>query len=169
MTRRRPRRGGMSSADELVHAVLNRYGVTTEVRENRIATEWRKLVGPRVAARSWPERVRDGLLYVRVSSSAWLHELSFLEEELVSRINAALGDPPMVNAIRFHLGAHQRSDSNRVANAERRQHRRKLEKRSLPPPATGADLARIEAEAASFVEDPELREAIAEARRLLNK
>src|SRR5262249_14417494 len=68
------RRGTSTRAGELVRAVLTRYGVEGAVREHRLVTEWESIVGPRVAARAWPDGLRHGVLYVRVTNSAWMHE-----------------------------------------------------------------------------------------------
>ncbi len=164
--RRPPRRSRATPAADLLTAVLGRYGIAPEVREERLATEWRRLVGPRVAAHAWPAALRDDTLVVNVESSPWLHELSFLSAKLLDRINQAFGDPPLAAEIRLQLGPVRGPGSQRVARARSRQQRRPLASRPLPEPARGAALEAIEAETAG-VADPELRQAILEARRRL--
>ncbi|MBI2461371.1 MAG: DUF721 domain-containing protein [Candidatus Rokubacteria bacterium] len=54
------------------------------VRHARLAAEWATLVGPAVARHAAPLHLEDGWLHVAVDSSAWLHELSLKEEELLA-------------------------------------------------------------------------------------
>jgi predicted nucleic acid-binding Zn ribbon protein len=61
---------------------------------------WPDVVGPQAAAATEAETVRDGVLFVRTRSSAWSHELSFLRETLVTRLNERIGRP-VIRGIRF--------------------------------------------------------------------
>lgn len=152
----------------LIQDLLAEYNLSDEVRHHRVCTDWLDIVGPRNAARTWPSPIRDGVLWVRVSNSSWLHELSFLRDDIRARVNAHLGDPPLVTEVRLHLGRRQRRDDEdcepRTASRFRVHRRRRL----LPAPATGARLADIDAETAS-IEDEELRAVVREARRRLGQ
>src|SRR5919197_6490889 len=54
---------------------------------------WPDAVGPDIARNAWPARVaRDGTLHVHTSSSAWACELGQLEQTLLERLHAAVGD-----------------------------------------------------------------------------
>lgn len=152
-------------ASDLVGDLLDRNGAKRELREHRIATHWQTIVGPRVGARTLPDGLSKGVLWVRVSSSAWLHELSFLKDELTERVNKSVGDPPLVKEIRFHLGAIRGGINDVLPTVSIR--RPPLAKRPLPAPASGAHLDAINRET-NDVLDPELREIIREARRKLN-
>lgn len=166
--RDKPRAGEEIQVGALIGELLAEYNLSDEVRQHRVCTEWLDIVGPRNAARTWPSPIRDGVLWVRVSNSSWLHELSFLRDDIRARVNAHLGDPPLVNEVRLHLGRrHRRGDEDcEPRTASRfRVHRRR---RHMPPPATGARLAAIEAETAS-IEDDELRAVVREARRRLGQ
>jgi hypothetical protein len=68
-------------------------------------SDWEKIVGPRIADRSSPERLEpDGTLIVRVPASVWAQELSMLSTSVINRIGAfglrvsrlrmTVGDPP---------------------------------------------------------------------------
>jgi len=162
---RYPRRNDASGAGELVRGLLDRHGLAGDVGEERIAVDWARLVGPRIAARSWPAGVRDGALVVRVANSAWLHELSFLEADLLARLRADLGDAFTAQRIRFVVGGPHGEAGAERSGGDRRRPRRPV--RTVTPP-TPADLERIDAETAA-VDDDELREAIREARRRLNR
>lgn len=161
-------RRGIAAAD-LVATVLQRRGVSKEVREHRLLTRWSEVIGEENAARSFPDGLCRGVLWVRVESSAWMHQLSFLRRDLVERANRLLGDPPLVGEVRFHLGPRRPQEipgDDLLARAARLR-RRPARPRQLPEPASGARLAAIEREAAT-VEDEELRDIIFDARRRLN-
>lgn len=152
----------------LVRELLTEYNLSDDVRHHQVCTDWRDIVGPRNAARTWPSPIRDGVLWVRVSNSSWLQELSFLRDDIRARANAHLGDPPLVTEVRLHLGRrrhHGDEDCEPRTAARFRVHPRR---RHMPPPATGARLAAIEAETAS-IEDEELRAVVNEARRRLGQ
>ncbi len=165
--RRKRRRGPrhLLRASDLVGDLLDRNGARRELREHRIATHWKSIVGPRVSARTLPDNLSKGVLWVRVTSSAWLHELSFLKDELLARINNSLGDPPIIKEVRFHLGARRPDGGELLPTVAIR--RPALAKRPLPSPAQGKRLDEIERETGTVADD-ELREAIREARRKLN-
>ncbi len=62
--------------------------------------DWRRAVGARLAERTQPERVTDGILTVRVPSSTWAQELSMLSETVLERLREA---GHAVERLRFHV------------------------------------------------------------------
>lgn len=52
-----------------------------------VVNEWEKIVGKKIASVTTVEKVVDGKLIVRVNSSAWRNELSFLKREIIKKIN----------------------------------------------------------------------------------
>ncbi|HTM19225.1 MAG TPA: DUF721 domain-containing protein [Kofleriaceae bacterium] len=156
-----------ASASDLIGGLLDRHGVQREVGAERIAAEWARLVGPRIAARSWPGGVRDGVLVVRVANSAWLHELAFLEADLVARLRADLGPSFAADKIRFVLGGPggDIDEVRRAARAVARTRAARPVRRA--PPLTPGDAERIDRETAA-VDDDELRAIIRDARRRIN-
>jgi hypothetical protein len=73
------------SAHTVVDAALAKLGVGPEWRA---VTCWREVCGPTIAQKTQPERVHGGVLYVRVASSSWLHELSYVKAELLARLRS---------------------------------------------------------------------------------
>jgi predicted nucleic acid-binding Zn ribbon protein len=156
-------RSGPTRAGDVVASVLGKYGAGRELREHRVGTHWREIVGELVASRAWPDGLDSGVLFVRVKSSSWLHQLSFLKDEIIRRANQLVGDPPMVREVRFHLGP-RKAKADDVLASTARIHRPPAEHRQPPPPAAGARLSSIHDEAGA-VSDPELRELIVAFRR----
>jgi predicted nucleic acid-binding Zn ribbon protein len=151
----------VAAAGDVVADALAHAGLTEVVRAHRIITEWRDLVGERIAARTWPDGLERGVLWVRVASSAWLHELTLLREQVLAGIHAGLGEPRLVSELRLHLGARKAVDQDDViALAQQaRQRRRRPAARPAGPPAEGAARDRIERETQA-IGDPELRDLI---------
>ena len=61
------------------------------LRPHLAKARWAEIVGPQVAGVTQVEAVRDGVLYVRVKNSVWANELTMLKDDMVRRLNAALG------------------------------------------------------------------------------
>jgi hypothetical protein len=162
---RRRRHAETVGMNDLIDRVLTGYGQAEDVRRYRVKTEWHRIVGERIATRTFPGLAREGVLPVRVSNSSWLHELSFMRAALVAQVNEALGDPPLIQDIRLHLGRPRQDEV--LESRPTRPRRPRPRARALPAPAQGADLARIETEAGA-VDDPELRALITDVRRRLD-
>lgn len=163
--RKRDAQLGPSAASKALGNVLSRHGIAKEVREHRILIQWEKVVGPRVAARTTPDALDKGTLWVRVDSSTWMHQLSFLKEDIIAKANALCGQD-IVSDLRLHLGRHTAPTGDPLSAAAQIR-RVPIKGRPLPPPAQGVALAAIEREA-SGIQDQELRAAIIDVRRRLN-
>ena len=135
-------------APELVGNLLERARDTTSKRAGRgvDAGVWLAVVGRRIAERASPGRIDGGVLSVNVASSVWAQELSFLERELLERLNAV---GVLVTSLRFRVVAKPQAPI--AARPEPRAPR--------PAPPLPPDLEQRLAR----VDDPELRAAIAEA------
>ena len=57
----------------------------------QLGRRWTEVVGERMAMESRPTRLEGGNLVVEVSSAAWAAQLKFLQGEIRTRANAALG------------------------------------------------------------------------------
>ena len=71
-----------------------------------IIPEWPTLVGAQIAAVTEPHQIaRDGTLFVAVTTNAWMNELSLMEPQLLSALNAKEGrsrivrDPLAIDAL----------------------------------------------------------------------
>jgi predicted nucleic acid-binding Zn ribbon protein len=166
VTSRRRQRHQPEDAGALVAQVLQRAGVAGAVREQRLVTEWSRMVGERIAARAWPDGLERGVLYVRVVSSAWMHELAFLREPLIEAARQVTGNPPLVREIRFHLGGRRSSGSDDLVGNLARRRRAARPAPPPPPPISPEAAAHIDRETQGIADD-ELREIIREAWRRL--
>jgi predicted nucleic acid-binding Zn ribbon protein len=74
--------------DSALDTVLDRLGVTQAVERHAVFREWEERLGPEIARAAHPHRVDGETLIVRVTSSAWLNELSLRQGEILRRLNA---------------------------------------------------------------------------------
>lgn len=156
---RSPRSFETRSAADAILDALQQHGLTDEIRAQRVVAEWSELVGPKVAARTRPDGIRERILYVEVATSAWLQELNLLKAQLVMGLTSRLGDPRLFDDVRFKLAGRSRREVLTTPTP-----------RPKPPPpltpgapATGATREQIVNEV-SKVDDEELRELIARVR-----
>jgi hypothetical protein len=161
------RRRSRVSAGEVLTGVLDRHGIARELREHRILARWRDIVGDTLAGRTWPDGLERGVLWVRVKNSSWLHQLSFLRDDLVARLARELGDPPLVREIRFHVGPRHLVATDDALAPTLRIRRAPARQRQPPPAATAERLAAIEREA-ERIGDAELRAIVIDVRRRWN-
>ena len=93
-SRQRPPMRRAAHAGALVEELLQQKGMTEKLRAYRAWLIWADTVGPQIAARARPVRVREGILEVRVDHPVWMQQLQLLKPRLLARLNARLeGDP----------------------------------------------------------------------------
>ena len=90
----------VQSISGVLPALLRDLGLEAGIMGWRAVREWPDAVGPRIARRTRAVRCVEGTLLVEVEGSAWLHELGFLDRELLGQLNRRLGSQH-VRALRF--------------------------------------------------------------------
>jgi len=90
----------MEAIGAVLQRVVRQLGIEREMLGWRAAKEWPGIVGLRIARHTRCVGFRDGTLRVEAESSAWMHELGYLERDLVHKINRHLGDE-LVREVKF--------------------------------------------------------------------
>ena len=86
----------------IVASWLGSSGLADRVDQAAVIPEWPRLVGPQIAAVTTPQSITaNGTLFVRVTTNAWMNELSLLEPELLRSLNS--GDRVPIRRIRWVL------------------------------------------------------------------
>jgi hypothetical protein len=147
------RRSNFESVADILARWLGRKKRRSDLHQYTIVHRWVEVVGERLAARTQPKTLRNGVLVVTVANSAWLNELSFLRGQILQHINQMLGERA-VSAIRLVAGK-----VVPCASPVAREPEESSSYVELPPDA----VERIDREVAA-IEDPMLREAIRQAR-----
>lgn len=76
----------VEKAETVLQDLIRRYGMESKLQENRLMQVWPRAVGPAIAAVARPVRVKNGVLWVQVKSSAWVQELSFQRHYILQRL-----------------------------------------------------------------------------------
>jgi predicted nucleic acid-binding Zn ribbon protein len=58
----------------------------------RVQEVWERTTGAAIASAAQPAGERDGVLTVRCEAAVWAQELTLMADDLVPRLNAALGE-----------------------------------------------------------------------------
>jgi predicted nucleic acid-binding Zn ribbon protein len=83
--------------DDVLGRVLQERGFAARLQQGRIIEQWPELVGDHIAAVTRAEVVSaNGVLVVSVKTHSWMSELALLEREILSTINRALPQNPIL-------------------------------------------------------------------------
>jgi predicted nucleic acid-binding Zn ribbon protein len=77
---------------DLLGRLLRGTPAEQRLKEGRIWLVWETAVGRRIASHAQPAAFRDGILTLRVDSSPWMQQLTYLKRDLISKVNAELGE-----------------------------------------------------------------------------
>ena len=88
---------------DILNSALGKYRPAMDTEMTKIWDIWDDAVGRPIAMNAKPDSFKDGILIVNVSSSSWIHQLKFLEKDMISNINKHL-EQLSVKQIRFKIG-----------------------------------------------------------------
>lgn len=132
-----------SRVSDLLEEVLSAQGLRSVTWMVRLSSEWPEIVGPMLAGKTCPARLKNGVLTVLVRNHAWAQELQLRKPDLLDRINTVLGGGK-ARDIRFAVGP--------LPDAETEPPDARPEDANLPPP--------VDPEGVDDVADPETREIL---------
>jgi predicted nucleic acid-binding Zn ribbon protein len=97
-----------SSADfvhigQVLSSVLKSCRRGGDIELPRIWHVWPQVVDRAVAQNTRPAAIKDDLLLVHVSSSPWIHRLQFLKQDIIEKLNTAMGKT-VVRDMTFKIG-----------------------------------------------------------------
>ncbi len=75
----------------ILQKLLRKLDVPHKRADSRIVDLWKQAVGPQIASRTIPENLKRGSLHVLVATPVWLHQLQFLKEEIIVKLNELSG------------------------------------------------------------------------------
>ena len=87
----------------ILEDVLKPYRSKPDFELKNVWDLWEEAVGRTIAQNARPAAFRGKLLIVHVSSSIWIHQLQFLKNDMIIKLNAALGKP-LIAEIKFKIG-----------------------------------------------------------------
>ena len=150
--KRRNRTNHLQPIGEIVHRILEKNNIHLPRENILLKKAWNQVVGPMIARQTRPDRLSRGILYVKVSTSVWMHQLQLLKEDILGKFkNHGTKETLSVSNIRFSVGSIGSLEEN---------------DRNFFQPITillkDRDKALIE-ESLHLVRDPELKEILGRA------
>jgi hypothetical protein len=115
----RKRKGKLSTAGSSIQEALDGLGLKKKYGQYKVWEVWDKVVGNRIASIAQPSKVEFNTLFVAVSDSLWLQQLKDLQDELLMKLNKALGREA-VEKIYFRLESRKRMPSSPQRDIQKR-------------------------------------------------
>ncbi len=69
---------------------LMRLDLVTRLQEYAVWPIWNDVVGAVIARNAQPEKIRNGTLFVKVSSPVWMQQLQFMKDMIAGKLNHRL-------------------------------------------------------------------------------
>jgi predicted nucleic acid-binding Zn ribbon protein len=69
---------------------LKRLDLAQRLDEYGVWPIWNDVVGKTIARNAQPEKIRNGTLFVKVSSPVWMQQLQFMKEMIADKLNQRL-------------------------------------------------------------------------------
>jgi len=79
------------TVSEVIGTVLNTPELRLRLLHEKIFRQWRKIVGGGLLDKCQPNRIKRNILYIDVKNSSWAHQLIYLQEEIITRVNELAG------------------------------------------------------------------------------
>ena len=94
----------VQAVGDALEGVMRKLGLTERLTEAQILKAWKEIVGEWFALHTCPERIRDGVLYVRVVQSSVHYELDRnWKPKIVQKLKERFGGGK-VRDVRFRIG-----------------------------------------------------------------
>lgn len=133
---------------DILQTTLKKRKINLDLEDQKLQGLWSQAVGSQISSQTRPHRIKGNTLHVKVSSSVWMHQLQFLKDEIIEKINKSQ-EKEIVKNIYFSIGdissAISRGGQNLFA--------------SDTPPLKEKDKKLIEKSLLS-ISDPELKEIL---------
>ena len=83
--------------------ILGTLPVKERVKEYGLWKVWDKLAGEAVSRHCQPDRLKDGILFLKVDSPVWMQQLQFMKSLILEKVNVYMKENA-VKDVRFQIG-----------------------------------------------------------------
>lgn len=94
-------RRNIESLKDILLRNLREQGLETPLKQKRLVEAWPKIAGPVIMRYTLNTYIYNQTLFVRLSNPALRSDLSMMRQELVKKLNAAVGEQ-VITDIRFN-------------------------------------------------------------------
>ncbi|HEY1371814.1 MAG TPA: DUF721 domain-containing protein [Candidatus Binatia bacterium] len=88
---------------QVLEKSLKRIDPSGRLAEYGVWPIWNDLVGDIIARNAQPEKIRNGTLFVKVSSHVWMQQLQYMKDTITDKVNEKL-EREVVKNIFFYVG-----------------------------------------------------------------
>ena len=131
---------------EILDHSLKRLELSGQLSDYGVWPIWNDTVGPMIARNAQPEKIRNGTLFVKVSSPIWMQQLHYMKDTIADKLNHELGREAVKN-IFFFVGKVEAETVGEQAAGP------------APSPAPGPE-AKLDDGTLAEIKDPEVRRAL---------
>ena len=103
MKSKRNKTKGFDSLSNILPKVMKTFRHSPDEKLLQVFEMWNRIVGEPVSQNAQPTAFKGRLLLVAVNSSVWMHQLQFLKEDIICKINKTMGEK-VVEDIKFKIG-----------------------------------------------------------------
>ena len=89
----------VKSLAELLPQFLRDEGLETPLMQKRIIDKWDVVVGPSVSRYTTKKYISNQVLHVKINNPALRQDLSMMRQQLLKRLNDAVGRPVIVDVV----------------------------------------------------------------------
>jgi hypothetical protein len=97
------KRDSIERLGEVLEKSLKRLDPSGKLGEYGVWPIWNEMVGDTIARNAQPEKIRQGTLFVKVSSHVWMQQLQYMKDTIADKLNQSLGGEVVKN-IFFYVG-----------------------------------------------------------------
>jgi len=80
----------IESLGSVLEQSLKRLDLVARLDQYAVWPIWNDVVGAMIARNAQPEKIRNGTLFVKVSSPVWMQQLQFMKEMIAGKLNQRL-------------------------------------------------------------------------------
>ena len=102
-SRRRKKNPYFKPIGDVLADVLKKRQINLPTKDPHLWKAWEASVGPLIAAQTAVDRLKNDVLFVKVSNSVWMQQLQFMKKDILEKFNASFGKGTVQN-IFFTLG-----------------------------------------------------------------
>jgi predicted nucleic acid-binding Zn ribbon protein len=87
----------------IIDDILKTYRRESDGELIQVWHVWDSIVGDVISKNAKPAAFKGRILLVYVTSSTWVHQLQFLKEEMIDKLNEGLGKS-LIDDLKFKIG-----------------------------------------------------------------
>ncbi len=79
------------SFGDIMKNLIKNLGIEDQILENQAIARWPEVAGLKIAQQTEVQRIKDGILFIKVKNDVWRNELLFYKRDLILKMNEKLG------------------------------------------------------------------------------